>query len=178
MGGRYKKIIGGMDGKMTFLLDIEKELSEAKKKRTKEVILSVFLCLAYLIFLSVSIAFSGDHYLIIMWISIVLGAALAWWLIYYLSVVVRRNNAYLRFFENATHGEKKEEIIHVVSSSKEPSFSKEGMDASMVKGSFKEDGKVFERDLYLISDGASFKEGEKVKVTSFSSVILSYEVLS
>lgn len=177
MGRSNQRLLGEMDGKMTFLIDIKKELMEAKKKRNKEIIISVSLILAYLICLSVSIAFSGDHYLIIMWINIIIGVLLTWWLIYYVSVVIRRNNSYLRFYEAATVGEKKEEIINIVSSSSDSSLSKEGMDASLVKGSFKEKGKEYERTLYLISEGTSFEKGEKIKVTSFSSVILSFEVI-
>jgi hypothetical protein len=120
---------------------------------------------------------SSDHYLVVMWILIALSTLYLWGTLLYFGVIYPRDHAYERFYKSAEKGLRERQNIVFGSLSGDDSFTKDGMSARLLKGTFEENGKVFERDFYVLGDFPSLEKGETIAIESFSSVVLSIEVL-
>ena len=157
-------------------LDIQTEEIRYRSLLTKELLLFVGVSALYLLSLVLGLFLSGDDYLIPMWILIALSVFYLWGTIFFWGVLYKRDKAYERFYSSALKGLRERDDVFFVSLSKPDEFTKDGLEARLLKTSFTENGKTFERCFYVLGSFPTLEEGTKIKIESFSSVVLSYEV--
>jgi hypothetical protein len=163
---------------MIDVVDVAKQNAKYAALKTKWLSIFIGISALFLAFVVTAILLSPEHYDVLMWALIALGTLYVWWTLYFFSVLYREILHYHRFYENALHGLRDEETLTIVSVDPSSNLTKEGLDASLIKGSFKENGKTYERDLYVLNSPLSLQAGQVVRVKSFDSVLLSYEVLA
>jgi hypothetical protein len=154
--------------------------SEHEKYRAqKEKCLISFSAVTLAVFLAVAlgILYSPEDYLLLKWILIILLTFYIWGTIYFFSSPYRMVKKYERFFASAMDGLSSEETLTVKSLEEEEILTKDGLPAKIVRTSFQEGSRTYERDLYIIEGQPLFKPGETIKAMTFSSVLLAYEVL-
>jgi len=158
-------------------LDIQTEEIRYRSLLTKELLLFVGVSALYIISLVLGLFLSGEDYLIPMWILIALSVFYLWGTIFFWGVLYKRDKTYERFYSSALQGLRESDEVFFVSLSKPDEFTKEGLEAQLLKTSFTENGTAFERDFYVLGSFPTLEEGTKIKIESFSSVVLTYEVL-
>ncbi|MCI2111420.1 MAG: hypothetical protein LKK13_03655 [Bacilli bacterium] len=158
---------------MRKLLDIEKETEYWGARRRAGIWLMVFVSLAYLTLLTLCLFLSGEEYLAEMWVCVGVGVAYVWWLLYFLTVPFRERNKRFRFFLSAETGLRETSLVSVIGQG-EP-VEKEGIDMIPLKTSFSEGNRTFERDFYLMGGSVRLLPGSKVRIESFSNVVLAIE---
>jgi hypothetical protein len=154
--------------------------TEAKKYQTLQTRYRVIFASAIALFvgaLTLIIVYSPENYALALGLSILLGTLFIWAFLYvvsgpYLAIAKRA-----RFYRQAIQGLKSEEEVTIASLGGTEEVSKDGIPASLVTASFQENGKKYDRILYLLAPVPSLKVGERIRATSFASVLLSYEVL-
>jgi hypothetical protein len=163
---------------MIDLIDLPKEIGYWKRKKATELFTFVFLSVVFFVFVLLSLFLSKDDYAYWMWADILLGTIYLWWLLYFFSVPYQETRRRCDFYQGAFTGLFEEDVIVVTSIVKNPSFEKDGLHASLLKGRFEDSGVVYERDFYLLGEMPFFQGGEKIRVKSYTNVILAYEVVS
>jgi len=162
---------------MTEALDIQTEERRYRSLLTKELLLFVGVSALYLISLALGLFLSGEDYLIPMWLLIALSVCYVWGTIFFWGVIHKRDKAYERFYSSAHKGLRENDEVIFDSLSQPGEFTKEGLEARLLKTSFTENGATFERDFYVLGSFPTLEKGTKIKIESFSSVVLSYEAL-
>lgn len=162
---------------MHILIDPLYEKEKWKKAKDKEIIITSSAVFLFLVLLVVGIIYSPEDYFVHLIILVVITTIFTWLTIYELSVRMKNINSRYRFFSSIDSGQlSKEELTFIGIAKKEA--TKEGMKGQLLSFSFKEKGKKFTREIYLLNGECELKPGEKVKADIFSSVLLSYEVIS
>ena len=161
---------------MTEALDIQTEERRYRSLLTKELLLFVGVSALYLVSLAFGLFLSGEDYLIPMWVLIALSVCYVWGAIFFWGVVYKRDNAYEKFYSSALKGLRESDKVSFKSLSKPDEFTKQGLEARLLKTSFIENGEVFERYFYVLGSFPMLEEGATIMIESFSSVVLSYEV--
>lgn len=163
---------------MITLLELKKEKVASTKKLRKETLLVSGVSMFFLAVLCLAIVFSQEDYRLLEILLILAGTLYLWWLLYELSVPYKEALQKKRFYENAEKGLHEEKEVTVVSYEAKTSLSKNGLEAGLLKTSYLENGRSFERDYYIYGVGYPFQAGSKIRASSTSGVLVSFEVIS
>jgi len=162
---------------MIELIDVKKESEIARFLKQKE--LTIFIVISLLVFSGVTLAivFSKEEYTLLLWILIAVLTLYIWGALYFFSVPFKQARRYDHFYQSALNGLLSEDTVEVCSVIA-GNISKDGLEAKQLVTQFKENGKIYERDFYLLKGQFDLKEGTRIKAKSFSGVLLAYEVVS
>jgi hypothetical protein len=162
---------------MIELINVKKESEIARSLKQKE--LTIFIAISLFVFSGVTLAivFSKEEYTLLLWILIAVLTLYIWGTLYFFSVPFKQACRYDRFYQSALKGLLSEDTVEV-RSLVTGNISKDGLEAKQLVAQFKENGKTYERDFYLLKGQLNLKEGTRIKAESFSGVLLAYEVLS
>ena len=162
---------------MQELLNPQKEWAKTHAQWRKECFLFTLVSLVALIGVILAIIFSSESYLGLEIALIFAGTLYIWWALYFITVVLKHRLKELRFYQAAIGGLSETQELTVIDFCPTPSFSKDGLDARLLKTCFPEKGKTYERDLYVLTGDPSFAQGSHIKAVSFGNVLLAYEVM-
>jgi hypothetical protein len=157
------------------LLDLQKEYDRFSRKKKLSLILFAAVSLIVIAGSVLGIVYSPANYVWLQWVLIVILAVYSWFCLYFFTVSYRDIRFHERFYAAALKGQSSQETLCVLSFDTEHPTSKDGLDAYLLKTSFKEAGKTYERDLYVFDKDLSFKTGSAIQATTFASVLLAYE---
>jgi len=155
--------------------------AEAKKYQTLQKrywMIFAFGLVLFLGTLALVIVYSPANYALALWLSVLFSTLFIWGFLYFFSGPHQAVAKRVHFYTRALQGLKSEEELTLDSIGVGESVSKDGIPASLLTASFQENGKSYERVLYLFAPAPELKVGERIRATSFASVLLSYEVLS
>jgi len=161
---------------MIAVVDVKKEAGHYRSLKTKWLSAFVISTLGFFLIMSFAIAFSPDDYLILEIALMVFSTLFIWAALYFFGVIYKRIRRYDRFFQSALSGLKEKERLIFDSLLEDETISKDGMEVKIMKTHFVENGKTFERDLYVFDDFGPLESGASIDVETFSNVVLAYEV--
>jgi hypothetical protein len=162
---------------MIELIDVKKESEIVSLKRKRELFGFAVVSFLFIGGVALGIVFSKDDYVVLLWLLILAMTFYIWGTLYFFSVPYKRVCRYDRFYRGALQGLISEEIVEFVSFDPDKTTSKDGIEARQVIAEIHENGKIYERDFYLLEGRLNLAERTRIKVESFSGVLLSYEVL-
>lgn len=157
-------------------LDVVTEQERFHRQELKELLVYGGVAFLYLLALTLTILFSGDDYLIPLIVMLVVSVLFVWGTIYLFTTLFPYAHSRVKFFGAAQKGLRKREQVVYESLGKEGEVTKEGIEARLLKASFYENGKTFERDYYVLGSFPELEKGTALTIESFSSVVLAYEV--
>jgi hypothetical protein len=160
------------------VIDVKTEATKYQTLQKRYWLVFLIALALFLGALTLLIIYSPTNYGVALWISIILSTLFLWGALYFFSGPYQSVAKRSRFFCHALQGLKSEEDVVIASIGSDEGVSKEGIPATLLTASFQEDGKTYERSFYLLSSIPALKVGERIRATSFASVLLSYEVLS
>lgn len=163
---------------MQELLNPQKEWTKSRTQWHKECVLFAGVSLTVLVGVILALVFSGDSYWGLEIALIVAGTLYIWWALYYLTVVLKVRRKELRFYQSAIGGLKETQELTVVDYCPALTYSKDGLEARLLKTTFPERGQTYERDLYVLVGDPSFPQGSRIRAVSFGNVLLAYEVVA
>lgn len=161
---------------MIAIVDVKKEAGYYRSLKTKWLFAFFISTLCFFAIMAFSIAFSPDNYLALEIVLMILSTLFIWGVLYFFGAIYKRISHYCRFFQSALAGLREKENLIFDSFLDDETITKAGMKVKIMKTHFLENGKTFERDLYVFDALEDLKSGSAIEVETFSNVVLSYEV--
>lgn len=162
---------------MKKVFDVEKEFKRFKNKKVFWIILLVALLLIVIVGDVLGILLNKDNHPAIYISLVVVTIAVICFDLFIYGGPLHVANAYYKFFKSVKCGLSKKEILTINKIEDDASYSKSVIEGTKLTASFLENGKSYNREIYVLLYEVDLKVGDKIRGDIFSSVLLAYEKL-